>query len=80
MKSVELTPEESNKPLEEDLNLGEKTGDEIKIEKENHTGKLQSIVSTELYEIFHTINLRGPFVTYILEGPKPPPNPYVAPP
>ncbi len=40
MKSVELTPEESNKPLEEDLNLGEKTGDEIKIEKENHTGKL----------------------------------------
>jgi hypothetical protein len=41
VQPVEITPEQSEKPLEEDLSWedkGEKIGDEIKVEKENDTG------------------------------------------
>ena len=41
LNPVEIIPEQSEKPLEEDLSWedkGEKIGDEIKVEKETDTG------------------------------------------
>lgn len=49
LNPVEIIPEQSEKPLEEDLSWedkGEKIGDEIKVEKETDAGtfKITSIV------------------------------------
>ncbi len=44
MTPVEIVPEQSDKPLEEDLSWedkGEKIGDEIKVEKQNETGNFE---------------------------------------